>query len=262
MTNSPFRQAIQLQQRSKQDFLWTPDASWFQGRGVYGGLIFAVVVQSVRAYTEKPLRRLTVDLCAPVQDEATTMDVQELRRGLNTVFLRIDCKQQGKMVATASAICGLPRLRAFDGHHDRFPTDVQPTGTPIPSHPSMPAFTKHFEYWPALGALPFSGATDLYTGGWIRCREESLLDQALIVALLDAWWPAMCLSMKMPRPMGTISCTIDFTHPPLSETLTAPAVLENQCLEIRDGYAIESNLLWSADQILLAKSQQSVVIIR
>ena len=69
------------------------------------------------------------------------------------------------------------------------------------------------------------------------------------------------MALDGPRPMGTISCTIDFS---LTESFVQdePCLLENTCVEVHEGYAVENNVLWSAKGRVLARTQQNVVIIR
>ena len=83
----------------------------------------------------------------------------------------------------------------------------------------------------------------------------------MALSLMDAWWPSVSLGLNGPRPMGTISFTVDFCFEDAFEQ-SEPCLLHNTCLEVQDGYAIENNMLWSSNGKLLARSQQNVVIIR
>ena len=261
-SQSSFRESLQIVHQAPNHFIWSPTADWYQGRGVYGGLVFAVISEVIKKNTQLPIRRLTIDLCAPVLAQETILSIRELRRGTNTQFLQIECLQEGKVVAAANATCGGARTSDLDCHHNQRLSITPPKDDAIPFHPSMPSFSRHFEYWPTWGSLPFSKASELKTGGWIRARNDRILDQAMICALIDSWWPALYLSVETPRPMGTISCSIDFTHPSLPISHPQPFRLENSCSEVRDGYSIEHNTLWSSQGTLLAMSQQSIVVIR
>mgnify|MGYP001160808613 CR=1 FL=1 len=252
MSNS-FRQALDLS---------TPhDESWYQGRGVYGGLVFAQMAIQVSKHSNFPLRRLTVDMCAPVLAEDMVVEVQQARAGANSGFFYIACLQKGKIVAHGTAVCGGKRLGDFDQHTFVMPQREIPESPAIPQNPLMPKFTQHFEYWPTIGAFPFSRSTNLECGGWIRSRHDSTIDVPMALSLMDAWWPSISLGIDGPRPMGTISFTVDFCFEDAFEQ-SEPCLLHNTCLEVQDGYAIENNMLWSANGRLLARSQQNVVIIR
>ena len=210
---TPFQQALQLHPVNDR-YQWNPTSPWYQGRGVYGGLLFAVVCKAIQQRSSFPIRRLSSELCAPVLEQETTLIIQEKRRGVNTQFFHIELLQENKTVLLASATCGQPRASDLDCHALQREDIQAPTTNAIPFHPSMPSFSRFFEYWPILGGLPFSGAKELFTGGWIRCRGELQLTPSLICALTDSWWPSLYLAVKTPRPMGTISFSIDFSHPP------------------------------------------------
>jgi acyl-CoA thioesterase len=248
-----FRQAL--------DTINPHEESWFQGRGVYGGLVFAQMAEEVSKHTIFPLRRLTVDMCAPVLAEQMSIEVKQARVGANSAFFYIACLQQDKVVAHGTAVCGGKRIGDFDQHNFVMPQPTVPTMPSIPQNPLMPKFTQHFEYWPTIGAFPFSRSKDLECGGWIRSRHDSTMDIPMALSLMDAWWPSVSLGLNGPRPMGTISFTVDFCFEE-SFQHSEPCLLHNTCLEVQDGYAVENNMLWSASGTLLARSQQNVVIIR
>ncbi len=253
LTN-PFRQVVSLELKDT--------ASWYQGRGVYGGLVFAQMVYKIERVSRFPIRRLTVDMCAPVAAGDVQIEVQEVRCGANTQFYYVACLQANKVVAHGTAVCGGSRVNDFDRHNFEMPQPTPPTMPSIPANPLMPTFTQHFEYWPTIGPFPFTRSQKLDCGGWIRSRHDQTLDAALIVALMDAWWPAVSLGLNAPRPMGTISFTVDIC--PMEEPLSSeePCLLHNACSEVHEGYAVENNMLWSSTGKLLARSQQNVVIIR
>ena len=252
MTLNSFRQAI------------SPDTphteEWYQGRGVYGGLIFAQLAYAVKQHTKLPLRRISVDMCAPVIASDISIQVTTARKGVNSHFFYVSAQQNQKIVAHGTIVCGGPRCPDFDRHQFSPPGNTPPIFPPITSN-AMPAFSCFFDYWLTTGAIPFSKSENLRTGGWIRAKGDSLIDDEKILALLDAWWPALVVGMKSPRPMGTISFTADLslTEPFEQED---PCMIESNSLEVKEGYSIETNLLWSAEGVLLAKAQQNVVIIR
>lgn len=248
-----FRQAIQIDHAHTED--------WYQANGVYGGLVFAQIITAVRHVSLFPIRRLNVDLCAPVTNVLCEIDVFESRRGTNSQFLMFTVKQLGKVVTHGTVVCGGERSKDLEIHQCAIPQPDVPTTPGIPKHPLMPAFTQHFEYWPTLGDLPFTGSHRLMTGGWIRSRHDSTLDPEMIVALLDAWWPSMSLGLRKPRPMGTISIAIDLLWQGAIEELT-PCFLENTSMEVSSGYSVEHNRLWRSDGTLLAIAQQNIVLIR
>ena len=236
-------------------------ASWYQGRGVYGGLVFAQMAVEIANQSRFPMRRLTVDMCAPVSTGSIDIQVQEVRCGANSQFFYVACLQQEKVVAHGTAVCGGNRLGDFDAHNFEMPESTVPAMQSIPQNPLMPTFTQHFEYWPTIGPFPFSRSKDLNCGGWIRSRHDKTIDVPMILSLMDAWWPSVSLGLNGPRPMGTISFTVDICFDEPFEQVE-PCLLYNTCSEVQDGYAVENNMLWSASGKLLGRAQQNVVIIR
>ena len=141
-----------------------PTKDWYQGRGVYGGLVFAQLVSALRAHSNLPIRRLTIEMCAPVLAAPFEIEVQETRRGSNSHFFYVKAVQRGKVVAQATAVCGGSRNNSYDTHLHPATQKRRQQLRQCPQKQYMPAFTQHFEYWPTLGAMPFSGAEDLTCG--------------------------------------------------------------------------------------------------
>ena len=253
-----FAQTIALEKTSEG---WSnhPTSDWYQGRGVFGGLIFAHFVHLAQEFGQFPIRRMNVDLCAPLLDKETKWTIQEMRRGSNSQFLTAFCWQDDKVMAQATMVLGGQRFSAFDLQAQNPQNLKIPETAPLPANPLMPQFTQHFQYWPTIGRLPFTKSSDLYCGGWIESRYKHPLTDTMIAALIDAWWPALALRLDRPRPMGTISCSIDFVQELPNQY--GPCLLENQCQHIVEGYAVEHNYLWAPTGELLAIAQQNVVII-
>lgn len=253
MTRNPFRQAI------------SPDiphtTAWYQGRSVYGGLVFAQLAHALKKHATFPIRRLSIDMCAPVIEGDVRIKIVTARKNANSEFFHVSLLQREKVAAQGTIVCGGTRCLDFDRQELLPPETLPPKHPPLPYTKMMPSFTQFFEYWPTIGALPFSQSKDLKTGGWIRSRHDSTIDDEMILALIDAWWPCLILATAAPRPMGTISFSVDLaiTEPFVQ---TEPCLIENTCFEISEGYSIENNTLWSANGKLLARAQQNVVIIR
>ena len=255
-----FNQAASPNRTSPNTFEWSATQSWFQGRGVYGGLTFAMIAQAVEAFAEFPLRRLSVELCAPVSELKCELQLEQLRRGSSTQFVRFVLLQENQVVIHGSATCGLPRSSALDcSTAKELPSYNVP---PIPRTPLMPPFSQHFIYRLTTGELPMSGhkITPLITGGWITPRCQSPIDIAVILGAIDGWWPALYLATRNPVAMGTISFAADIVKQ--SNWAEGPMYIESTTTHCTEGYAIEENRLWDHTGALLAQAQQSVAVIR
>ena len=257
---SPFESASTIKQHAYNEFTWHANASWFQGRGAYGGLTLAAMLRAGERQTKLPIRRVHAELCAPVTDEACTLQVHAKRRGSNTDFISVDVTQANECVAYASLTFGARRTKKLDRSLKITPPPVDTN--PLPKNPMMPAFTHHFEYRVADDGCPLMGnqATLVKSSGWIDFREPTRRDAALVVGLMDAWWPAVMTAASEPRPMATISFTADFAEP--VQESDGPFFLEVETAHVSDGYSMETDKLWNQNGALLAQAQQLIAVIK
>ena len=96
-------------------------------------------------------------------------------------------------VTDADAAGTVATFPPFDGV-----TTSRPTGVGA-------AFSSHFEYRPVMGA-PYSGAAEPLVEGWVRLREPGDVPAPVaLLAMIDAWFPAIVPTLREKRPFGTIS---------------------------------------------------------
>ncbi|MDC3958570.1 thioesterase family protein [Polyangium jinanense] len=241
-----------------------PDG-WQQGRGAFGGFCLAVLVRAIESMeddAERSLRSLTAELCGPLLAGPAEVLVEVLRRGsgMTTVAARI--VQEGTVISHAVGI--LARSRT-DTTTLRTITPPRPTPwndvAPLPSQ-EWPTFAKFFEYR-VTGPLPFSGHSSPVTETWVRLRPPCpRLDAAYLTALADATWPASFSVMPEPRPVGTVSFTLQLFPPFDRVKPDAPLYHRGQVLVAADGYAVERRELWTEDGELLALNHQTIATIR
>jgi len=126
----------------------------------------------------------------------------------------------------------------------------------------MPEFMRKVALRWAIGGLPFSGNASRM-GGWVRLRgdvKEEPVNEAHLLALVDAWPPALLPYLKKPAPGSTLTWTIEFVQP-----LRALSTLDwcQYLADIEyaaDGYGHVAAKLWSAQGELIAMSRQTVTI--
>lgn len=235
------------------------DSSWYQGKGIYGGLIFAYFVQGFCDRSSFAIRSLEVTLCRPLKKGPARLSFECVCRGSKTEFWRALLFQEESVVAIASSVMGGLRSTEYDYTEIERPNVPMPAlVSPIPNNPIMPQFCQHIEYRLCIGAAPFSGGLSSKTGGWLSFRADECLNPFVQqAALIDAWWPSMVLRMKRMHRMGTISFSCHF----FSEA-APPYLFVGQTRSIQDGYASERNELWSKEGKIVAIAQQLVAIIR
>ena len=235
------------------------DASWYQGRGVYGGLVFAYLAQGFTRKGAFPIRSMQVELCRPMQEGVGHFQFSLLCRGSQTEFWRAELFQNESLIAYASAVLGAQRNTNYDSQERVFPNvPAWDKRVPLPRNPIMPAFAQHLEYRVCLGGFPFQGVSSSKTGGWLSFRDDQCLEPSVQqAALIDAWWPTMAMNMNKMHYMGTVSFSCHFFAP-----IAPPYLFVGQNRVIHNGYASEHNELWSTDGRLVALAQQVIAIIR
>ena len=245
--------------RFDSDGMMSCDSSWYQGRGVYGGLVFAYFVQGFIEKSSFPIRSIQVELCRPMQEGDARFQFSLMCKGSNTEFWRAEVYQNTSLVAYANAVLGGERKTEYDNQELIFPKVRERDKVfPIPRNPIMPSFAQHLEYRVCIGGFPFQGSSSSKTGGWISFREDQCPYPAVQqVALMDSWWPSMAMNLKKMHYMGTVSFSCHFFAP-----VSPPYLFVGQNRIIHGGYASEKNELWSADGNLVALAHQMIAIIR
>jgi acyl-CoA thioesterase len=171
------------------------DAGWAQGRGVYGGLVAALLVRAIEASAPAGHRlvRLTTSFCAALPAGPVEARVSVLRAGRNVSTMRAELAGSGvPLAATCLATLARPRASSALEHHGLVRPEIPPPRSVAdgPEEHYLPAFARHFAFRQCVGPRPFSGGELARLGGWCRLREEVPLDAAALCALADAWPPA------------------------------------------------------------------------
>ena len=176
---------------------------------------------------------------------------------------------QGRIVQTGETrlVC----LASFGGDRE---SEVQVDALPAPEAPPMdqchgldyiegvtPEFIQQIEMRWAFGNLPFSGKGGRELGGWMQFRKtpESFSD-AHIVALIDAWPPAVLPYVKQRVRTSSLSWALDIVHP-------RPAMEPGDWLlykvsidQAGAGYGHTQAGIWTAKGELVALSRQTVTV--
>ena len=242
------------------------DSSWYQGRGVFGGVSAAILLESMRALEpERAPRSMTVQCVAPTSAGATLALASRERRGGRVTHLssRLYCgADTSTLCAFASATFGAQRGEYTQLDTIPAPQAPSPQALTELTHPTlMPPFAQHFIYWPCLGAGLYSGDPQPILGGWCDIRAPGPVTYALIAALLDAWAPALFVSLK--RPM--VAASVDFSYhfcvtPDELEQLKRPFLYRGEAKLDNQGYIEERDLLWDSEGTLVATSRQLIAV--
>lgn len=246
---------------------WQAPDGWQQGRGAFGGLVLATMIRAMEAEVTDPdhtLRTLTATLCGPTEVGTSQIEVAALRQGSGTTTLEARLVQGAELRVHAVGLFGRRRVDDADWV-DLTPPAMPPwRDQPVAplQAPLAPVFTQHFEYRPT-GPIPYAGGTERIASGWIRPRHPGQArDAAYLVAQIDAWWPAPFSVFSAPRPMATVSFTVELMSGFDGLDPQAPLFHDERSLAAASGYAVEARELWGSDGRLMAMNQQTFAIIR
>jgi acyl-CoA thioesterase len=243
-----------------------PDG-WQQGAGAFGGWVMAVLVRSVEAVGRgRPLRSLSAEIPAPVMVGEAEIAVEVLRAGQSVSVVVARMSQKGALVAHAVAVFGTPRAKDLIGTRVELPRPSPPAWRTLdalpPDTPFFPTFVRHFEFR-LVGDFPLSGKDPSGAQGWVRLRDPGpLKDAALVVAHVDAFWPAEFRRMTSFRSMVTAAFTLQMVGGAAAWTTDSPLFHTSRSLAASDGYIVEMRELWTEAGDLVALNEQTMVVVR
>lgn len=245
----------------------TIPAHWAQGRTCFGGLMVALLYEAMRGRLgdDRPLRSLVATFVAPPAAETPiAFEVEVVRQGKSVSHMLGRALQDGEITTLAQASFGAARESRIEV--SALPAPALPpmeNATPLPYIPGVtPECFRHFDLRWALGGMPFTGTASREVGGYVQLREpgSEVLDVTRLLALADAWPPAVLPHLTRPTPGSSLTWTIEFVHPlPVlrgDDYLRYRAVIEHA----RDGYGHTAATLWSPSGELVAISRQTVTV--
>ncbi len=249
---------------------------WGQGRATFGGLVAAMLYRRARAVAAhedagagapKPARSLAFSLVAPVAPGDARVEARVLRAGKSVTHVEARLVQGDAVGAAMLASFGAARPSEISVAAPAPPAYPSPATLPaLPYAPGLtPEFTQHFDMRWAHGTLPFTTpATTGDIGGWVRFRSATReVGVEHVLALVDAWPPAVLPMLRKPAPVSTLSWTLDFTGAPAGEATEPtgePAYFGYAAStdHASDGYALIGSRFFRADGTLLAVGRQTV----
>ena len=245
------------------------DASWYQGRGAFGGLVAALFTRAFAAKAGddgRPLRTLTCHFCAPASAGPARIEVEIPRASSAVSHLTARMVQEDGVVAIATATRARARAVGVAFCDRRMPEAPTFEATPeLELGRVSPVFAKHFDFRFAYGSAPFSGSSKASFGGWVRHRNPGALDAPLAAAYADAWMPAVFTRFKTFRPCATVTLTYHFfTDFPSGVEVEVgdPVLVTSRSDILADGYAEQSNEVWTQSGALVMTGTQLIAVIR
>lgn len=265
---SSFLSATRLTRLAAGSYRSDCDATWAQGRGLYGGLVAALFTRALEAEAGAGQRlvRMTTCFTSPFAPGPAELVVTPVRTGRNVSVLRGVLTNVGADAPAASCLATLARPRPSSLVHHALTVPKVPPPEALADGPRelyLPTFASRFEFRQCLGPAPFSGAAQARVGGWCRSREGAPFDPALVVALLDAWSPAAVGVAPAWCPVASLEMTVHFLVPLPDASARSDEWLlyDASCDHIEGGLADERAVIFDARGAPLATAQQLVALL-
>lgn len=247
----------------------TIDASWGQGRTLFGGLSSALGLERTKMVLpdERPLRSLAVNFSGQcLANTQTTFNEQLLSHGKSVSQINSQVIQNDRIVTQVCACYGIERKSDIE-------IESPPLAIPkIGSHQRLnyikgmtPEFVKHFEFEYCKGQFPFTNSLQNELAGWIRFKESGdNFSEAHLVALIDAWPPTVLQKLKSPAPCASVSWNLEIVQPLslLKNPLKSDTWLyyDAKIKQAHHGYVHTEASIYSPEGVLLALSRQLIAV--
>ncbi len=243
-------------------------SQWGQGRACFGGVAAMLVYEAMRAQVPagRPVRSLSISFVGPLAvDTPVSLEVEVLREGKAVSQVLGRAKQNGQVVTLVQGSFGASRDSVIKVVADPAPA-IKPAEEcqELPYIAGVtPEFTRFLAMRWGVGGMPFTNNPAREMGGWVRLRGETQaeeVDVAHLLALVDAWPPAVLSHLRTPAPGSSLTWTIEFVQPTPKLNTFDWCQYRAQIEHAIDGYGHIAAGLWSPDGELIALSRQTVSV--
>jgi len=237
------------------------DASWMQGRAGFGGLVAALVFESMRKQLvgSSPVRCLQISFVGPVDDSPFEVSSEVLREGKNVSHVLGRGVQAGQTKVIVQGSFGTTRKSVIAVAPEKLSLSAAiDEAVKLPFiEGAVPEFTKHFDYR-YLSEFPFKGSDKTFLEGYVRFSDApKLITEAHLLGLVDAWPPTPLPMVKQLCMASSLSWTIEFIQPLQSLGTSEFTQYRAEIIESSGGYAYTKALIANEAGELLAISQQT-----
>ncbi len=260
-----FNQVLDSVRISDSNVVNIPE-KWGQGRATFGGLVAAVMYEKLFQFINetRSVQSIMVSFVAPVIAGELDIKTTVLREGKSAIQVQSSAYQEGKVVAVMLASFGSERDSMVSVLPELAPEFKDPClVNEFPFIPGLtPDFTQHFDYRYTEGKMPFMGSKDTHMGGWIKLREPSskIASVPEILALLDAWPPAVFTMLKKPASGSSLTWMISFVEQPEDCTANDWWQYQANIESSNHGYSHIDASLWDKNGRVAVMSRQTVSV--
>lgn len=239
---------------------------WGQGRATFGGMLAAVLFEKIvpLVAADRPVRSLMLSFVGPVAPGAMDVRTQVLREGKGATQVQATAYQNDQVCAVLLASFGGDRESMVQVAPLQAPVFISPDeAQALPFIPGLtPDFTQYFDYRYALGKMPFMGSEQTAMGGWITLREPAAqaISVSALLALLDAWPPAVFSLLKKPASGSSLTWAVSFVAVPEDCTANDWWQYQAQIQSSANGYSHIDATLWDKHGNVALLSRQTVSV--
>ena len=237
-------------------------ASWSQGRSAFGGLTAALVLAHIESQADvagRDLLTINIHFCGPtLADEPCEFRHKVLSLGKSVIQVEGQLLQNGEVKTEVVTCFGKPRFATLE---------VKPALKIFPEKSIqvpfladfMPYFVQHLDMKYTSEQMPYSGSQEAHVSGWVRFSEPpKVFSNAALVALIDAWPPAVLPLLKRVAPSSSITWNIEFLHPHAELDESDYIYYECKAVQAAAGYAHTEAEIHNSNGQLIALSRQLV----
>ena len=198
----------------------TVDDSWGQGRSVFGGLTTAMVLTYIETQIDLKdcdLRTINIHFCgAAIEGELCELTYKILSEGRSVIQVEGQLLQGGAVKTQVIACFGRQRISGIRVIQPPLLFEKHPEdGMKMPFIKGVaPGFVEYLDTRFTSTAMPYSGSSEAVISGWMRFEDRpEVFSDSAILALIDAWPPAVMPMLSQPAPTSSITWNVEFIQP-------------------------------------------------
>jgi len=259
-----FQQYLDL---AKGNAPFSIDDSWAQGRSVFGGLSAALLLTHIEentGLTDKELRSIHVQFCSALKaGEPVNLRYSVLSSGKSVTNIQATLSQNNETRTFVTCCFASERDSAIEVNTPKYlPSISHSKSNRLPFIQNVtPNFIQHLDLRLTSKNMPFTGSQNMPMTGWMHFENKPLeLNDSAILALIDAWPPAVLPMMKQPAPASSVTWNVEFFHPRRAISKDSPLYYECVVTQASHGLAHTEARIVTKEGELVALSRQVVAV--
>jgi acyl-CoA thioesterase len=261
-SRSSFHDACRSERVAEGVYERNLDESYWGHEAQFGGFAHALVVSAMRdeiADTDFAPVSMSMHFIRPFLTGLFRCEVSVVRRGRNMANLHADVYSSDKLAG--QAIAAFARRREVGPFLAATPPPELATPVAVDEPPHDPGMGipthRHFDFWPRVGSSIDKRADGNRVGGWVRMRDEPVLDELTLVMINDLWVPAAYHLWKVGHVAVSADITTQFRGVlPAAIAPGEPVFVQLITAASAGGFVDEDTEVWTAAGELLCQGRQ------